>query len=115
MIEFEGKIYHSLSQLSREHGLNIATVSSRLHAGRTIEEAIYFTPQKGRKAGCYPLERKLAEPKIFDENGVGYVSTAQMLRAKGMKSDTYYHRLNRGWSREEALMPTLESGRRRHD
>lgn len=95
LITINGKTQH-LSKWCREVGVSIQLVLDREGRGWTIEDAI-TTPRNASR-------RK--PKKLIMINGKE-VHLRDVLKEHGIKKATYYARLNRGWSIEDAATKPL--------
>ena len=90
-IRYDGKEYASRAELARDYGIKITTFSYRLKEGWTMDEALGVVQRQHRKG----------IPIRYD--GKEYASRAELVRAYGIKIITFYARLKRGWTIDEAL------------
>ena len=97
-VEYNGKVYPTLSALCREHNLNKNTIITRIKRGYTMEEALNnenFKHGRGNHDGTHVKKSVVVD-------GITYSSIREMLNERGIKENTFYVRLKRGWTIEEA-------------
>lgn len=95
-VEYKGKVYPTLSALCREHNLNKNTIITRIKRGSTMEEALNNENfKRGNHNGTHVKKSVVVD-------GITYSSIREMLNERGIKENTFYVRLKRGWTIEEA-------------
>ena len=94
----DGNTYTSLQKLADAHGINRATLASRLKAGVPLEEAL----KSGNR-----VKRSCVDP-----NNKYFESLEDMCRHWGIPKGVYKNRMRYGWSMIDALtIPPGEKGR----
>jgi hypothetical protein len=108
-----GNEYNTKKEMAKTYGLEWETLKSRLRAGKTLEEAL-----------TTPVDEKLSHPGIYkkpevctDHLGNVYKNKSEMAKAYGIDQRTVKHRLDAGWSLEDALTkaPSLSGSDKKGD
>ena len=86
-----GNVYASKTEMAEAYGMALRTLELRLSSGLSLAGAL---------TQRIPRRYKV---KVEDHLGNKYQNVMEMCRAYGVKYDTYYQRLQRGWSKERAL------------
>lgn len=86
-VDHEGNIYKSISAMCDKYGVSIATYSSRIKSGLTVEEAL----------------TKESHQNVRDHLGNEYNSFSEMCLAYNKTIDAVRYRIAHNWSLEDAL------------
>ena len=86
-----GNVYTSKTEMAEAYGIALRTLELRLSSGLSLAGAL---------TQRVPKRYKL---KVEDHLGNKYQNVMEMCKFYGVKYDTYYQRLQRGWSKERAL------------
>jgi len=88
-ITFQGKVYNSYSEFTKEYGLSKAYLHSKLDKGFSLEEIVtnYKSPRMSMK----------------DHLGNKFSSVNEMVKHWDISYSAYKRRLDRGWSLEKTL------------
>ena len=92
-----GKHYNSYKELAEAYDLDEKTLKVRLYRGWSLEDSLLCSTHKHSK---YDKEVSVS---IEDHLGNIYPSYSSMAKAYGISFNALYHRLNNGWSVEDAL------------
>ena len=100
-ISYNKKQYKKYSDMARDYNITPRRLFKRLSNGWSLDEALYI-----------PIKRKehRLKKKLYMYNGK-LMSTKQLAALTGLTDSAIRHRLERGWSIEEAVEIPL--GRRR--
>lgn len=93
IVEYNGKLYKSITQLAKENNINPKTLFSRLRLGHSIYDAVNFADKIRPSKIQEPLEYK----------GKNYKDIKSLAKAYGVNYKTFYGRLVRGRTIEEAI------------
>lgn len=93
-----GQEFSCRAEMCRAWGVSYHRFSCRLDRGWTVKEALTL-PWGGRHGGS-----------VCDHTGRRFASKSAMCRAWGVPLTTYYSRLGRGFTLEQALTHQLEPG-----
>lgn len=97
-----GTTFKSAAEACRELDINYHTFKYRMTHGYTVEEALSSDrATKNMKRG----PNSYASKKCMDHLGNSYDSQKEMCAAYRISLTNFVHRLERGWSLEEALSP----------
>lgn len=86
-----GNEYASKTEMAEAYGMALRTLELRLSSGLSLAGAL---------TQRVPKRYKL---KVEDHLGNKFQNVMEMCKFYGVKYDTYYQRLQRGWSKERAL------------
>lgn len=86
-----GNVYTSKTEMAEAYGIALRTLELRLSSGLSLAGAL---------TQRVPKRYKL---KVEDHLGNKFQNVMEMCKFYGVKYDTYYQRLQRGWSKERAL------------
>ena len=86
-----GNVYMSKTEMAEAYGIALRTLELRLSSGLSLAGAL---------TQRVPKRYKL---KVEDHLGNKFQNVMEMCKFYGVKYDTYYQRLQRGWSKERAL------------
>lgn len=92
-VEYNGMLYKSITQLAKENNINPNTLFSRLRLGYSIYDAVNF-------------DDKIRSPKfqeVIEYKGKKYKDIKSLAKEYGIKYTTFYGRLVRGRTIEEAI------------
>lgn len=86
-----GKEYASKTEMAEAYGMALRTLELRLSSGLSLAGALTQRVPRRYKV------------KVEDHLGNKYQNVMEMCKFYGVKYDTYYQRLQRGWGKERAL------------
>jgi hypothetical protein len=86
-----GNEYASKTEMAEAYGIALRTLELRLSSGLSLAGALTQRVPRRYKV------------KVEDHLGNKYQNVMEMCKFYGVKYDTYYQRLQRGWSKERAL------------
>lgn len=99
-ISLNGKTYKSLTSFCNEFGLKYSRFVNRLKLGYTVEEAM----KEGRgKKNVDPQKYRWNLQPCSDHLGNSYGSKMEMCAAYKISPSNFSHRIERGYTLEEAL------------
>ncbi len=103
-VDHEGKEYPSQRAMCRAYGIKVAAFRARLRNGYSLEDAL---------TAAHGAHRERTAEKVTDYKGEHYTSVKKMCEAYGVNQGTYYSRLNKGMTMEQALSvnPVRHQGR----
>lgn len=103
---YKGKTYNNLSEIEREYNLKKGLLKHRINKmNLTLEEAIERPVAKVGRGASKKSEKK------FNYDGELFTLT-ELSDLSGLRKDTLYRRLKRGWSVKEAIeTPAAKVGR----
>ena len=86
-----GNVYTSKTEMAEAYGMALRTLELRLSSGLSLAGALTQRVPRRYKV------------KVEDHLGNKYQNVMEMCKFYGVKYDTYYQRLQRGWGKERAL------------
>ncbi len=92
-----GKKYASMEEMCEEYGITVGAYYGRIRAGRSKKEAL-TAPLNSLRG-----QRTTNGMGTLDHKGIEYPFVKDMCAAYGVKPETYYQRIYRGATVEEAL------------
>lgn len=106
---YKGKSYNTLSEIEREFNLTKGLLYHRINKmNLTLEEAI---ERPIAKVGRGALKRKKETKEKFNYDGE-FFTLDELVDLSGLRKDTLYRRLKRGWSVKDAIeKPAQATGR----
>jgi len=91
-IEYDGRIYESITEFVEAHGLHYRNTSRRYKSGWNLEECINPSIRK----------RPSSRGSLITVNGKSYASKGEAAYFHGIKQQTFSKRLRSGWTPEQA-------------
>lgn len=90
-VDFNGRIFPSLTLMAKFYGINLTSLRNRMAEGETPAEALKN------------ILKSKSNNVVRDHIGNSFTSNVKMAQHWKVNYDTYRDRIKRGWSLEEAL------------
>lgn len=104
---YQGKKYTSIKKLAEQHGVRYLTLCYRLKNGWEVDEAVELPSGAKNRTRIYPNENHEALKMLINQpviyQGKEYASLPVLAKERGIKYQTLYRRMYRGWTLEDAV------------